>query len=71
MRTIPRTFAEVESVPTEMESPVAPFLYREMAHQPLVEMDSIERLNSNLRQLDDLYGRLKFVMHELKTVIKP
>lgn len=44
-------------------------VYREMADRH-VEADVIEQLKSNLAQLEDLHGRLKFMMGEISYLLK-
>jgi hypothetical protein len=51
-------------------SPVAHKSYHEMADRPLVEVDSLSQLHSNLDQLSDLQARLAFVMREVRYLVK-
>ena len=49
--------------------------YREVAYSELGlkhnhKIDVIEQLRSNLDLLDDLHGRMKFMMNELQTLVK-
>lgn len=44
--------------------------YHEMADYPIVEMDVIDQLHSNVARLEDLLGRLSFMMKEISGVMK-
>ncbi len=44
--------------------------YHEIADRHVVETDVIERLRSNLSQLEDLQGRMKFMMSEVAYLLK-
>jgi hypothetical protein len=44
--------------------------YHEMLEQPVVEVNELERLKMNLKQLEDLHGRLQFTMTEIKSLMK-
>ena len=44
--------------------------YHELADFPIVEVDAMAQLHSNLALLDDLQGRLAFVMREVRYLMK-
>jgi hypothetical protein len=44
--------------------------YHEIADLHVVETDVVEQLRSNLAQLEDLHGRLKFMMSEISYLLK-
>jgi hypothetical protein len=44
--------------------------YHEIADRHVVETDVIEQLRSNIAQLEDLHGRLKFMMTEVAYLLK-
>lgn len=44
--------------------------YREIADQHVVETDAIEQLKANMAQLEDLHGRLRFMMAEVSYLLK-
>lgn len=44
--------------------------YHEIADSHVVEADVIERLRSNLAQLEDLHGRVRFMMSEVAYLLK-
>ena len=44
--------------------------YHEMLEQPVVEVSELERLKMNMKQLEDLHGRLSFAMAEVKSLMK-
>jgi hypothetical protein len=44
--------------------------YHELSNHHLVEMDVLEQLKANLAQLEDLHGRLKFMMVEITYLMK-
>lgn len=45
----------------------APVTYRETSSIEIEKLDVLEQLRSNLDLLEDLHGRLKFVLGEIKT----
>lgn len=45
----------------------APVTYRETSSIEIEKLDVLEQLRSNLDMLEDLHGRLKFVLGEIKT----
>jgi|GEM_PF-4542616 len=44
--------------------------YHEIADRHVVESDVIEQLRSNIAQLEDLHGRMKFMMAEVGYLLK-
>lgn len=44
--------------------------YHEMLDQHVVEISEIERLRNNMKQLEDLHGRLHFTMIEVQSLMK-
>lgn len=44
--------------------------YHEMLDQHVVEVSELERLKINMKQLEDLHGRLAFTMTEIKSLMK-
>ena len=44
--------------------------YHEIADRHVVETDVIEQLRANIAQLEDLHGRLKFMMSEVGYLLK-
>lgn len=44
--------------------------YHEIADRHVVETDVIEQLRSNIAQLEDLHGRMKFMMTEVAYLLK-
>lgn len=44
--------------------------YHEIADRHVVETDVIEQLRANISQLEDLHGRLKFMMAEVSYLLK-
>ncbi len=44
--------------------------YHEMLEQTVVEVNELERLKMNMKQLEDLHGRLSFAMAEVKSLMK-
>ncbi len=44
--------------------------YNEMLEQPVVEVNELERLKMNMKQLEDLHGRLSYAMSEVKSLMK-
>lgn len=44
--------------------------YHEMLDQHVVEVSELERLKINMKQLEDLHGRLQFTMTEIKSLMK-
>lgn len=56
----------VSSVTNAFNSPA----YHELLENPHVELDGLQRLKENLAQLEDLHGRLRFMMRDLTTLIR-
>ncbi|MES2962563.1 MAG: hypothetical protein V4760_01645 [Bdellovibrionota bacterium] len=44
--------------------------YHEIADRHVVENDVIEQLRANISQLEDLHGRLRFMMSEVSYLMK-
>ena len=44
--------------------------YHEIADQHVVETDVIEQLRANMAQLEDLHGRMQFMMKEVSYLLK-
>lgn len=44
--------------------------YFEMDEVPVRQIDVVEELRKNLAQLEDLHGRMKFVMREVRYLMK-
>jgi hypothetical protein len=44
--------------------------YHELRENPHVELDGLQRLQENLAQLEDLHGRLRFMMRDLSGLIR-
>lgn len=44
--------------------------YYEMDDVPVREIDVVEELRKNLAQLEDLQGRMKFIMREVRYLMK-
>lgn len=44
--------------------------YHEMLEPSVIEVNEIERLKMNLKQLEDLHGRLQFAMTEIKSLMR-
>ena len=54
----------------ESHEPVTHKSYHEMADVPVVEVDALSQLHANLAALEDLQGRLSFVMREVRYLMK-
>lgn len=52
------------------EGPVAHVAYHEMADQPVVHVDALTQLEHNLVMLEDLQGRMSFLMREVRGLLK-
>jgi len=63
-QTLPE--ASIESETLELDSRVQDFALT----SPSAEFDLIGQLRTNLAQLEDLHGRLRFVMSDVKTILK-
>lgn len=44
--------------------------YHELSEHPVVTLNVLEQLKSNLNQLDDLHARMKFMMAELSYLLR-
>lgn len=44
--------------------------YHELLENPHVELDGLQRLQENLAQLEDLHGRLQFMMRDLTGLLR-
>jgi hypothetical protein len=44
--------------------------YHELASQTVVEVDVLEQLKSNLARLEDLHARMRFMMTEVRYLMK-
>lgn len=44
--------------------------YHELLENPHVELDGLQRLQENLAQLEDLHGRLQFLMRDLTGLLR-
>lgn len=53
-----------------LPGPVVHRAYHEMADLPVVEMDALAQLEMNLRTLEDLQGRLSFLMKDVAGLMK-
>ncbi|WP_295900291.1 hypothetical protein [uncultured Bdellovibrio sp.] len=51
-------------------SPVTHKSYHELADTPVVEVDALAQLQSNIEMLSDLQSRLSFVMREVRYLMK-
>lgn len=54
--------------PTEV--PLTHKSYHEMADHPVVEMDVLSQIDANMALLEDLSGRLSFLMREVRYMMK-
>ena len=61
---------QIDSKTNELELPVVHTAYHEMADQPVVEKDAAALLSENIAVLEDLQGRLSFVMREVRYLMK-
>lgn len=55
---------------SESLEPVTHKSYHEMADVPVVEVDCLAQLHANLALLEDLQGRVSFVMREVRYLMK-
>ena len=44
--------------------------YHEISDQHVVETDVVEQLRANMAQLEDLHGRLRYMMGEISYLLK-
>ena len=50
---------------------VFPYSYHEIASdQHVVRLDVLEQLKSNIAQLEDMHGRMRFMMSEVRGLLK-
>lgn len=59
--------ADSDILPLSSDTPVA---YHEMGVSPIVEIDVLEQLKQNIQHLEDLHGRLKFLMGEVSGLLR-
>lgn len=45
-------------------------VYHEMSEIPVIEIDALTQLRSNIETLVDLQGRMSFIMREVKYLLK-
>lgn len=53
-----------------LPGPVVHRAYHELADLPVVELDALAQLEMNLRTLEDLQGRLSFLMRDVAGLMK-
>ena len=53
----------------ERATQISNYGYREVPGLENERLDVIEQLHANLAQLEDLHGRLRFVMSEVRSII--
>jgi hypothetical protein len=55
-----------------LSAAVFPYTYHEISsdQQHVVKLDVLEQLKANISQLEDLHGRLRFMMIEVRGLIK-
>jgi predicted YcjX-like family ATPase len=51
-------------------SPMTHKSYHEMADKPVVEVDCLAQLHTNIEMLSDLQSRLSFLMREVRYLMK-
>ncbi len=44
--------------------------YHELLDNPHIELDGLQRLQENLARLEDLHGRLQFLMRDLSSLLR-
>lgn len=44
--------------------------YHELLENPHIELDGLQRLEENLARLEDLHGRLQFLMRDITSLLK-
>lgn len=44
--------------------------YHELLENPHIELDGLQRLEENLARLEDLHGRLHFLMRDISSLLK-
>lgn len=62
--------ARVAHAQVDLGVPSYRHAYHEMTEKHVVEFDVLVQLKSNLAQLEDLHGRLKFMMGEISYLLK-
>jgi hypothetical protein len=58
------------TVSSSMMDPVSHKSYHEMSDVPVVERDALSQLHANLAELENLQGRLSFLMKEVRYLMK-
>ena len=53
-----------------LSGPMTHVTYHEMADRPVVEVDALSALENNLALLENLQGRLSFLMREVSYLLK-
>ena len=64
------TTESLESLLQSYPSSVSHKTYHEMSDIPVVERDAFAQLCTNIAMLEDLQGRLSFVMREVRYLMK-
>ncbi|MGE0764515.1 MAG: hypothetical protein AB7N80_14665 [Bdellovibrionales bacterium] len=54
---------------TERAAQISNYAYREVPGLESERLDVIEQFRANMAQLEDLHGRLRFVMSEVRSLI--
>ena len=65
--------AQIDNAATTLEQDARSLFrqtYHEIADRHVVETDVIEQLRANMAQLEDLHGRMKFMMTEVGYLLK-
>jgi hypothetical protein len=65
--------AQVDNTATQLEQDARSLFrqsYHEIADRHVVETDVIEQLRANMAQLEDLHGRMRFMMAEVGYLLK-
>lgn len=44
--------------------------YHELLENPHIELDGLQRLQENLQRLEDLHGRLQFLMRDISALLR-
>lgn len=58
--------ARAEKISLALSSPA----YHELLENPHVEIDGLQRLEENLQRLEDLHGRLQFLMRDVTGLLR-
>jgi hypothetical protein len=62
---------ESSSAFARVSAAVFPYSYHEIADDAhVVRLDVLEQLKANIAQLEDLHGRMRFMMHEVRGLLK-